>query len=368
MATSKAEGERMLRGRIHVLLVLVGLSAAAAIAACATGQVLTEFDASTGSDASTGTTDSGGDAPVRPADGGCLPTETKCLGACKDLKADPQNCGACGKACPSGSGCEQGVCRLACAPQTRCVVDGGAEGGVEACIDTRSNAAHCGSCNRACGSREYCDAGGCDLDCADAGTKCATDAGPACIDTRTTTAHCGGCNQPCSGSLVCVNGTCQQQTGVQIFPPTGTLVDPGNSSVWSARYYTVTLAQALTLTAIEWRAQLAATDSIRAQVWDPSTQVKLASGTNVTGNGTLAYYRSDINFAMQANRAYIIGIYMSNANTVFPRKNSPSYPFTVASPQGNISVTACWSTSTTNTDIFPTSTNTWGPDFRVYLQ
>ena len=53
---------------------------------------------------------------------------------------------------------------------------------------------------------------------------------------------------------------------------------------------------------------------------------------------------------------------------VFPRKTTPSFPFTVAGPLGNITVSACWSTSTNNTDIFPTSSNSWGPDFRLYLQ
>jgi hypothetical protein len=31
-------------------------------------------------------------------------------------------------------------------------------------------------------------------------------------------------------------------------------------------------------------------------------------------------------------------------------------------------VSACWSTNTNNTDIFPVSTNYWAPDFKIYLQ
>ena len=58
---------------------------------------------------------------------------------------------------------------------------------------------------------------------------------------------------------------------------------------------------------------------------------------------------------------------MSNVNTVLPRKDSPSYPFTVTDQLGNITVSACWSTTSTTTDVFPSSTNTWGPDFKLTL-
>jgi hypothetical protein len=81
-------------------------------------------------------------------------------------------------------------------------------------------------------------------------------------------------------------------------------------------------------------------------------------------SGTLQYHRSTLNFTAQAGTPYIVGVFMSNSNTVFPRKDSPSYPFTT----NGITVSACWSTSTTNTDIFPTSPNTWASDCRLEIQ
>ena len=356
--------------RLAIVMVAGIFGAGGVIAACATSGTTLDLDASV--DPDTGTTkDSGGpDAPK--TDAGCNAGETKCGPNCKNLQTDPQNCGQCATVCGNGKTCEQGDCHLACAPQTRCLVgDSGPDAGIETCIDTKTNAAHCGACNSACPSAQYCDAGSCDLDCTDAGVKCVVpDAGLTCIDTKTNTNHCGACNAPCTGGKVCINSTCQVpvSTGVQIFPPTGSLQDPGASSVWSARYYNLTFAQAQTLVSLEWRANLATVDSIRAEIWDPGTQAKLATGTTVTGGSVQAYYKSTINYPLLANKPYLIGIFMSNANTVFPRKDSPSYPFTVAGPIGNITVNSCWSTSTANTDIFPTASNSWGPDFKLYLQ
>ncbi len=354
--------------KLRWFVLAPSLLSLAGLAACATSAVITGGDASTtddggsGNDATT-TTDSG----PKP-DGGCGAGETKCGSTCKNLKTDPDNCGQCATACSAGRACEQGECHLACAPQTRCIAGDAGDAGPELCVDTKTNAAHCGACNAACPSAQFCDGGACDLDCSDAGSKCnVPDSGLLCVDTQSSSAHCGACNQPCTGGKVCVGGTCTNAVPVQIFPPSGTLVDPGNASVWGGRYYTMTFAQQQTLGAVEWRANIATTDNFRAEVWDPGTQAKLATGSTVTGTGVLAYYKSTLTFLLQANKPYVIGVFMSNANTVFPRKNSPTYPFNVTGPYGNIAVSACWSTSGT-TDVFPTSTNSWGPDFKITLQ
>ncbi|MDQ2655495.1 MAG: hypothetical protein M3Z20_20895 [Chloroflexota bacterium] len=40
----------------------------------------------------------------------------------------------------------------------------------------------------------------------------ATTCDKACVDTRSNAAHCGGCNQPCGAGIVCFNGACQDTT------------------------------------------------------------------------------------------------------------------------------------------------------------
>jgi hypothetical protein len=217
--------------RTYLALGAGFLGLAGIVAACA--QPITQIDEPDASDPDTGTTPpkDGGGSDAGKTDAGCAAGETKCGSVCKNLTNDPQNCGSCGTPCSSGRTCESGECHLACAPQTRCLVgDAGPEAGVETCVDTKTNASHCGGCNQACPSVQYCDAGTCDLDCSDAGTKCTVpDAGLACIDTKTNSAHCGACNAPCAGGKVCVNGACQTPVAQNI-APLGTVTISGGGS------------------------------------------------------------------------------------------------------------------------------------------
>ncbi|HZO12561.1 MAG TPA: fibrinogen-like YCDxxxxGGGW domain-containing protein, partial [Polyangiaceae bacterium] len=71
------------------------------------------------------------------------------------------------------------------------------------CVDTLTDAAHCGECDAACEAGETCDNGTCEL-CTDTMTICTG----ACVDTMVDPNHCGGCDMPCVGQL-CVAGSCQ---------------------------------------------------------------------------------------------------------------------------------------------------------------
>src|SRR5258705_3247011 len=42
--------------------------------------------------------------------GGCREGLDECSLKCVDLRQDPKNCGACGRACPAGVACSAGVC------------------------------------------------------------------------------------------------------------------------------------------------------------------------------------------------------------------------------------------------------------------
>jgi hypothetical protein len=352
---------------------------------CATADVPVDDDSGTGNP---------------PVDAGAC--TSMCSGMCADLKTDTANCGKCGNACPAMATCVQGSCQCP-AGSTRCG---------NACVDTKTDNANCGKCGSICGGADAgpimgggtygCVMGTCGIMCPSPKIECTG----ACVDVKTDNDNCGMCGNPCmamteqcmagmcckTGNTICNNmctdtsgdpkncgmcgnvcpmnmpactgGKCSTAILVDIFPPSGTLQDPGNASVWGARYYTVAFNQQRTITAIEWLANLSSNDTIRAEIWDPSNSTKVATGNAVTGNNMKAYQRSTINFTAQANTKYLVGVFMSNANTVFPRKDSPSFPYTVS----GITVSACWSTSTSNTDIFPTSTNVWGPDFRLEIQ
>ena len=112
----------------------------------------------------------------------CKNGTTKCGKKCRDLSADPANCGACGHACGSGQGCSSGSCATGCgAPNTLCG---------QSCVNTQTDESHCGGCGHACGGDETCCNG-------------------SCLNTQTDGANCGGCGHACGSGESCQSGQCQ---------------------------------------------------------------------------------------------------------------------------------------------------------------
>ncbi len=165
----------------------------------------------------------------------CVPRETPCGGA--DLQTDPAHCGACGRtcerpgaqprcvdgACADGpclaglhdldgdatNGCEY-PCTLTLGGDEACdTIDNDCDGRVDEGVDLRTDAAHCGACNRPCAPTNA--QGACvDGDCAVA--ACApgfedADGDPAngCEQTRCrpddTPERCDGTDDDCDGTV-----------------------------------------------------------------------------------------------------------------------------------------------------------------------
>lgn len=142
----------------------------------------------------------------------CPGSQVFCDGACRDevFFASTANCGTCGNACTvTGAAClPSGECECAagCTSGASCV--GGAcqcPAGKTACngtcVDTKSDKEHCGSCGRACGERQWCNAGVCDslmyAPCGDGVGVC--EPGYECVKQRQADTV-GFCARECTGN------------------------------------------------------------------------------------------------------------------------------------------------------------------------
>ena len=121
-----------------------------------------------------------------------------CGNTCVDLQRDDQNCGDCGRSCPKGRHCQNGLC--SCDPAL--VLCG------EQCIDIAYNPDYCGDCNTKCKASESCIRGRCTaLTCEQSKpplTTCARD----CVDLKRDTRHCGKCGELCRVDQFCKAGRC----------------------------------------------------------------------------------------------------------------------------------------------------------------
>lgn len=134
---------------------------------------------------------------------GCCPdTENPERNECKDLMADPENCGACGHSC-GGLQCVDGECRCStdepCPEGETCCPNG--------CRNTQTDSQNCGECGRSCEAGEDC----CDGEC---------------VNTLVADNHCGACGNSCGGSETCCIGSCTN-TNTDVFNCGDCFVDCG---------------------------------------------------------------------------------------------------------------------------------------------
>lgn len=125
----------------------------------------------------------------------CKNGAVKCGKACIDTQTNAQHCGGCGQPCAAGQSCANGRCQGGggCGSDRQLC---GAE-----CVNLANDEAHCGQCDRACSGDLTCINGNCA--CA-AGTTCGAD----CVNTQTDSRHCGGCGNACGSGASCAGGQC----------------------------------------------------------------------------------------------------------------------------------------------------------------
>lgn len=119
-----------------------------------------------------------------------------CYHECANLRDDSNNCGGCGRICPSGQTCVRGSCVLICpAGERPC-------GPI--CSTLQSDNANCGACGRMCSAGTACMNGNCVTTCRAGLTGC----NGGCQDLANDRHHCGSCTRDCGDTLFCSGGTC----------------------------------------------------------------------------------------------------------------------------------------------------------------
>jgi hypothetical protein len=128
---------------------------------------------------------------------------------CETDLSQPATCGGCTNACPEDhpicdpmQGCVSGC------PGTAATMCG------KSCVDVKSDAKHCGSCDKDCAvsgphASPTCSDGSCDFSCVNGYTRC----GSSCVDLTSDSDNCGTCGRTCGDGRSCVSGNCACHSG-----------------------------------------------------------------------------------------------------------------------------------------------------------
>jgi cysteine-rich repeat protein len=129
-----------------------------------------------------------------PSDNPCPMGRVRCGARCVDTSSDNAHCGGCDRPCATGATCSSGICGYPVG-QGLCM---------GRCVNTQSDIMNCGACGNACAAGQLCVAGACSTSCAAPMMTC----GGSCVDLRTDAAHCGSCGNACPAGQSCVAGAC----------------------------------------------------------------------------------------------------------------------------------------------------------------
>ncbi|MBS2015617.1 MAG: hypothetical protein JST00_22205 [Deltaproteobacteria bacterium] len=140
------------------------------------------------------------DGEAGPQSQECSGERTTCPSGCTDLKTDPQNCGACGKACAVGENCNAGTCAVLCLGDTTACAN--------VCVNTKTDPAHCGGCGNECDDDPFCVGGSCVPDCGSLTLCRPSSVEPYCADLASDPKNCGVCGKTCGASETCKAGQC----------------------------------------------------------------------------------------------------------------------------------------------------------------
>lgn len=159
----------------------------------------------------------------------CAGTQTCCSGGCVDTNTNAGHCGRCGNACPAGQTCSGGVCgspcTVSCPSGTTCSGDQclcGTGASARACAPTEGCCA--GTCTRL---DTITNCGACGRACAGGSEQCCAGV---CRNTNTDVNNCGSCGRACDSDTAnnCASGSCRCHDGPECLIACSPLYLPGS--------------------------------------------------------------------------------------------------------------------------------------------